>query len=46
VSIALGANDDSSTQVLRGDLHEGQKVIIGVASAKSGFGALGFRFGF
>jgi HlyD family secretion protein len=46
VSITVGASDESSTQVLSGGLREGQKVIIGVASAKSGFGALGFRFGF
>jgi HlyD family secretion protein len=46
VSIMLGASDESSTQVFSGDLREGQKVIIGVSSGKSGFGALGFRFGF
>ena len=46
VSVRLGASDENSTQVLSGDLQEGQDVIIGVAMPRSRAGIFGLRLGF
>jgi HlyD family secretion protein len=46
VSVALGARDENSTQMLSGALHEGQQVVIGLATAQSGAGTIGLRVGF
>jgi HlyD family secretion protein len=35
VAVTLGISDGSSTEVLRGDLKEGQEVVIGLASAQN-----------
>jgi len=34
ITLTLGLSDGASTEVLRGDLHEGQEVIVGSASAR------------
>src|SRR5947207_1702952 len=39
VEVALGLSDGSSTEVLRGDLKEGQEVIVGLAGGSTGRGA-------
>jgi hypothetical protein len=36
VTLSLGISDDISTEVVRGDISEGQKVIIGLKEAKEG----------
>ncbi len=46
VNVNLGTGDDSSTQVLSGDLHEGQQVIVGVAAPQSRGGTIGLRLGY
>ena len=46
VDVILGTADDSSTQVLSGDLHEGQQVIVGVVAPQSRGGAIGLRLGY
>ena len=39
VTLTLGLSDGSSTEVLRGDLREGQEVIVGLAGGSTGRGA-------
>jgi HlyD family secretion protein len=46
VSVMLGARDENSTQMLSGPLHEGEQVIIGLATAQGGTGHIGLRIGF
>ena len=46
VNVTLGSTDNNSTQVVGGDLHEGQKVIVGVATPQNRGGAFGLRLGF
>jgi len=36
ITLTLGLSDGASTEVLRGDIHEGQEVIVGSASAGRG----------
>ena len=36
VSLTLGISDGTSTEVLRGDVKEGQEVVIGTAGGKQG----------
>jgi HlyD family secretion protein len=46
VNVTLGSTDNNSTQVVGGDLHEGQQVIVGVATPQNRGGAFGLRLGF
>jgi HlyD family secretion protein len=46
VGVQLGAADENSTQILGGAIHEGQQVIVGVATPRSRAGFLGLRLGF
>ena len=46
VNVTLGSTDNNSTQVMSGDLHEGQQVIVGVAAPESRGGEVGLRLGF
>ena len=46
VDVNLGANDENSSQVLGETLHEGQQVIVGVATPQSRVSAFGLRLGF
>jgi HlyD family secretion protein len=46
VNVALGASDENSTQALKGALHEGQRLIVGVATPQSRTGIFGLRLGF
>jgi HlyD family secretion protein len=46
VPVTIGANDESGTQLLAGELREGQPVIVGNGSAKLGGHAFGIRLGF
>jgi HlyD family secretion protein len=46
VDVSLGSADNNSTQVLSGDLHEGQQVIVGVGAPESRGGVVGLRLGF
>jgi HlyD family secretion protein len=47
VTVVLGRNrDDSSNEVVLGDLQPGEELIIGSAAPQSRFGVLGLRFGF
>jgi multidrug efflux pump subunit AcrA (membrane-fusion protein) len=46
VTIALGANDENSTQVVGGGLQAGQQVIVGTAAPRDDGGIWGLRMGF
>lgn len=46
VPVTVGASDESGTQLLSGELREGQPVIVGKGSAKLGEHAFGIRLGF
>jgi len=46
VNVRLGASDDNSTQVIGGDLKEGQQLIVGIATSQNRGGTFGFRWGF
>jgi HlyD family secretion protein len=46
VTIALGASDDNSTQVVRGSLQQGEQVIVGTAAPRDSGGVWGLRLGF
>jgi HlyD family secretion protein len=46
VNVALGANDENSTQALKGAVYEGQRLIVGVAAPQSRTGIFGVRLGF
>jgi len=46
VNVALGNTDNNSTQVVSGDLHDGQQVIVGVAAPQNRGGTFGLRLGF
>jgi len=46
VNVSLGSADNNSTQVLSGDLQEGQQVIVGVGAPESRGGVVGLRLGF
>ncbi len=46
ISVALGASDHNSTQILNDSLREGQQVIVGTATPASRGLLFGFRFGF
>ena len=44
VDVNLGVSDENSTQILDGELQEGQQLVVGVASAKSNY-SLRFTLG-
>jgi HlyD family secretion protein len=46
VAVTVGFSNDSSTQLLRGPLTEGQSLIIGAATSKARAGFFGIRLGF
>ena len=46
LNVALGVGDENSTQVLHGSLHEGQPLVVGVATPQSRAGIFGLRLGF
>jgi HlyD family secretion protein len=46
VAVAVGLNDDDSTQLVRGALTEGQPLIIGITNSQTRTGFLGIRLGF
>jgi len=46
VAVTVGASDESGTQLVVGELREGQPVIVGKGSAKLGAHAFGIRLGF
>jgi HlyD family secretion protein len=46
ITIALGASDDNSTQVVGGSLQAGQQVIVGTAAPRDSGGVWGLRLGF
>jgi HlyD family secretion protein len=46
VPITIGRNDDNGTEVLSGELKEGQQVIVGIATVGAGAGPFGIRLGF
>jgi HlyD family secretion protein len=46
VAVTLGGSDENSSQILSGELTEGQKLIVGVASSQNRAGTFGLRFGF
>src|SRR4051812_1134099 len=46
VDVKLGASDENSTQILDGDLQEGQQLVVGVATPQSRITAFGLRLGF
>lgn len=46
VNVVLGTSDENSTQALSGALHEGQPLIVGVATPQSRAGIFGLRLGF
>jgi hypothetical protein len=41
VTLTLGISDGTSTEILRGDLKEGQEVVIGTAGSKQSGGSGG-----
>jgi HlyD family secretion protein len=46
VDVKLGASDENSTQILDGELQEGQQLVVGVATPQSRITAFGLRLGF
>jgi HlyD family secretion protein len=46
VSVIVGRSDNNSTELLSGELSEGQPVIIGTATSNAGAGMFGLRLGF
>jgi HlyD family secretion protein len=46
LNVALGASDENTTQVLKGAVYEGQRLIVGVAAPQSRTGFFGLRLGF
>ncbi len=46
IDVNVGVQDDNMSQLLSGDLHEGQQLIVGVATPQSRVSALGLRLGF
>ncbi len=46
LNVALGVGDENSTQVLHGSLHEGQPLVVGIATPQSRTGIFGLRLGF
>jgi len=46
VAVSIGSNDDTNTEMLAGPLHEGQRLIVGVASSRTRTGFWGLRIGF
>jgi HlyD family secretion protein len=44
--VRLGASDGNSSEVVEGELMEGQKVILGIANAQTHSGYFGLRLGF
>jgi HlyD family secretion protein len=46
VVVLLGASDENSTQMVSGPLHEGQQLIVGIATPQRSAGVLGLRVGF
>ncbi len=44
--IAVGRSDDNGTELISGDLREGQPVIVGIATTSEGAGPFGIRLGF
>lgn len=46
VDVKLGASDENSTQILGGELQEGQQLVVGVATPQSRITAFGLRLGF
>jgi HlyD family secretion protein len=46
VAVMLGANDDTSTELMDGSLSEGQELIVGTVDSQSRSGFFGIRLGF
>ena len=46
VDVKLGVSDENSTQILDGELQEGQQLVVGVATPQSRITAFGLRLGF
>jgi HlyD family secretion protein len=46
VPVAIGRSDSNGTELLSGELNEGQPVIVGTATSGAGAGAFGLRLGF